>query len=295
MKMQGNLIRTIPKCLIHLILLSLGLGILLTQRVLGQTTLVELENSTSHKGSTNFQMNYTTFLSTNTTLPKRTGHQSSQEHILSMRLSPPKGTQYSLSLNLNHDFTNEREFLLRDSLFMLTGQPKSLSSSVLFIPRTAITLPFSEVSNKFSGLITALRFNPIVTLRFASENTILRNLSFVYLPSVVWNIHQYQQFINGESNNQYSISQSLSALYSLRPHIFLSLDNTYIRSFTYEGKSNDFFSFNQSISYNFSRDLSLFLGHSLGGNALALSGQESNVQFFNIENSQYYTGVSYQF
>lgn len=264
-----------------------------SSKVYGQNTLVELENSLSGSSSTKIEGTYTTFMNSNSKLPSQTGHTSSQDHLISGRLFLSSGYMISTSLWANQDFQNEKELRVRDSLLMITKPIGNLTENISFTARGGLTLPLSEQSNKFSGLITAIRFNPIISI---NANDLLTSLRVIYRPSLVYNIHEYNQQVSGESNTEYSINQRLTLLYPLTENLYLSLDNTYIRRTSYLGSETDLFSFDQSLSTNLTKNLNLFLGHNIGGNALAINGQESDVRIFDIEDgSQYYIGISYQF
>lgn len=257
-----------------------------------QNTVVELENSLSERNKLSVDGTYTTFLSSNTKTPGETDHQSSQDHILTGRLHLPDKYMLSTSFWANQSFQGERKFLVRDSLVTLTRPYGKVTENLSFIPRVALTLPLSENSNKFAGLITGLRFNPILSY---NAKEILEGLRIVYRPSVIYNIHKYETAISGDSNYQYSLNQRLTLLYPLLENLYLSLDNTYIRSISYDGTVVDFFSLDQSLSSNITESLGFFIGHNIGGNALAVNGQESDIRIYDREDSQYYIGISYQF
>ncbi|MCR9203714.1 MAG: hypothetical protein NXH75_03990 [Halobacteriovoraceae bacterium] len=232
-------------------------------------------------------------MNSNAKLPSQTEHTSSQDHLLSGRLYFSNGYMLSTSLWANQDFQNEKELRVRDSLLMLTKPIGNLTNNISFTARGGLTLPLSEQSNKFSGLITAIRFNPIFSI---NASDLIPSLRVIYRPSFVYNIHEYNQQVSGESNTEYSINQRLTILYPLLDNLYLSFDNTYIRWTSYLGSETDIFSFDQSLSTNLTKNLNLFFGHNIGGNALAINGQESDVRIFDIEDgSEYYIGISYQF
>lgn len=277
---------------IYLILLTFMALLPLTQEVYGQNTLVEIENSLSGSTSMKLEGTYTTFFNTNTKLPSQTGHTSSQDHLLSGRLYLEDGTMISTTLWANQDFQNDKDFLIRDSLLLVTKPLGKVTENISFTARGGLTLPLSKNSNEFAGLITGLRFNPIISM---NASGLIEGLSVIYRPSFIYNIHQYEQRVDGDSNYQYSINQRVTFLYPIVENLYLALDNTYIRSYSYQGSQVDFFSFDQSLSTNITKSLNLFFGHNIGGNALAINGQESDVRIYDIEDSSYYIGISYQF
>lgn len=260
--------------------------------VLAQNTLVELENTKSDEGTYSIDGNYTTFVSANAYLPDRPEHQSGQDHILVGRLHLPGKYLLSTALWLNQDFGNEKKLLVRDSLLTLTKPLGQIAPNVSFIMRGAVTMPLSKASNETNGLITAFRLNPLFNI---NASPLLKGLSVIYRPTFIYNVHEYQTSLTGRSNHEYTTSQRITFLYGLLDNLYLSLDNTYMRSWTYLGNTNDFYSFDQSLSTMITPSLSAFLGHSSGGNALNVNGQESDLRIFDTTRSSYYIGINYQF
>lgn len=260
--------------------------------VSAQNTLVELENTKSDEGTYSIDGNYTTFVSSNAYLPNRPEHQSGQDHILVGRLHLPGKYLLSTALWFNQDFNNEKELQARDSLLTLTKPVGKILPGINFIMRGAVTLPISEASNETNGLVTAFRLNPLFTLNASS---LLKGLTLIYRPSAIYNVHDFKTSLSGRSNHEYTTSQRLTFLYGLMDNLYLSLDNSYVRSWTYDGNTNDFYSFDQSLSTQITKRLSGFLGHSIGGNALNVNGQESDLRIFDTTRSSYYLGISYQF
>ncbi|GEM_PF-3142069 len=275
---------------LYLLLFLLGLSIPL--KVSAQNTLVELENTKSTQDTYSIDATYTSFVSANAYLPDRAEHQSGQDHILTGRLHLPGKYLLSTSLWLNQDYNNERKLLIRDSVLTLTKPLGKLSANINVIGRAGMTIPLSKASNETNGLITALRVNPLFIV---NANSLLEGLSLIFRPSFIFNVHDYETSLTGRSNHEYTMNQRLTILYPLLKNLYLSLDTTYIRSWTYQGNTNDFYSLDQSLSTNFTRNFSGFLGHSIGGNALNVNGQESDIRIFDTRASSYYLGISYQF
>ena len=239
-----------------------------------------------------YAVSYTTLLTTNAYSVDRPEHQSSQDHLLGGALYFADGSSLSTNFWLNQDFNNERELLTRDSLLTWSKSLGALTDNVSFAGKAAVTLPLSEVSYKTAGLLTAFRVIPVVAVNM---NQWVPGMSLVYQPAFIVNFHKYQTATSGSSNNQYSFSQRLTVYVSIVKSVSLTLDHTYVRSWTYLGSVSDFFSLDQSLGAKISERLSLFVGHSIGGGALAANGQESNIRIFDTKDSNYYLGMSYQF
>jgi len=260
--------------------------------VSAQNTLVELENIKSRGSDFKLDGTFTTFASTNTYGFDSPEKSLSQDFIFSGRLSTPGGYIISSSLWFNKDFKNERELNVRDSLVSITKPYGEIVKGISLTNRASLTLALSEFSDKTAGLITAARYNPILSHQ---ATYLLDGLTIIYRPTFIWNFHEFNNRTDGASNYQQTINQRVTLFYMATESLFLSLDNTYIKSWSYDGNTNDIYSLDQSVTYAPNRDLSFFLGHSIGGNSLAVNGQETKIEIFDTRQSQYYIGLSYQF
>ena len=275
---------------LKLMVILLSTGIL--SSVYSQNTLVELENTQNQAETLDFNSTYTTWLTNNLYKQGSSENQLSQNHILNGRLSLPGKYMISTSLWFTKDYENERKTLMRDSIVSLIRPMGTIFGEVNFTARGGLTLPFSKDSNTTAGLVTALRINPIFSY---NASKFIKNLSIIYRPSVVYNIHEFKTRTDLRSNSDYILSHRLTLAYGITNALWLSLDNTYMRAWTYSGNTNDIYSLDQSLSYNFTRDFSIFGGHSVGGNALDVNGQESDINVFDKDNSSFYLGLSYNF
>lgn len=168
------------------------------------------------------------------------------------------------------------------------------SGSVLNVAmRASFTLPWSDRSKKETELRTAVAVSPLIVYIFDPQ--VIPGLSLIAVPSVRVFSHEFRVDTAGESNTEYSTTANFIISYVIAPGYSLSLNNTYARAWTYEGEYNDQFSFDQSISILLAKGFSLFAGHSIGGSALDVNGQESNLKLFDSRESQMYGGVSYAF
>lgn len=275
---------------LKLIALLLSIGNL--SSVYSQNTLVELENTQNQADELEFNSTYTTWLTNNLYKQSSSENSLSQNHILNGRLSLPGKYMISTSLWFTKDYENERKTLIRDSIVSILKPMGQLFGAINVTARGGLTLPLSKDSNATAGLITAARVNPIFSY---NASKYIKNLSLIYRPSAVYNVHEFKTRTDLNSNTNYLFSQRLTIAYGITSKLWLSLDNTYIRSWTYSGNTNDLYSLDQSLSYNFTRDFSLFGGHSVFANALAVNGQESDINLFNKDDSSFYFGLSYNF
>lgn len=159
--------------------------------------------------------------------------------------------------------------------------------------RASFTLPWSDRSKKETSLRTAVSISPLVVYIFDPQ--VIPGLSLIATPSVRVFTHEFRVDTAGNSNTNYSAAARFIVSYVLAPSLSLSLDNSYARAWTYEGEYNDQFSFDQSLSYVLAKGFSIYVGHAVGGSALDVNGQESNLKLFDSRESQIYGGVSYAF
>jgi hypothetical protein len=276
----------------YLKLMAFLLSIGFLSSVYSQNTLVELENTQNQAETLDFNSTYTTWLTNNLYKQSSAENQLSQNHILNGRLSLPGKYMISTSLWVTKDYENERKTLVRDSIVSVLKPLGTIFGSINVTGRAGFTLPFSKDSNTTAGLITAARVNPIFSY---NASKFIKNLSLIYRPSAVFNVHEFKTRTDLRSNSNYVLSHRLTVAYGITNALWLSLDNTYMRAWTYSGNTNDIYSFDQSLSYNFTRSFSIFGGHSVGGNALDVNGQESDINVFDKDNSSFYMGLSYNF
>ncbi len=253
-----------------------------------QNTFSAQENN----GARVYSLAYTTVLSTNSYFLGRSEHQSSQTHSLRGVIYLPKAFTLSTSLGVNQDFGNEKKLLFRDGALTLASPIVGLSRNIKTTGRATVILPLSEYSSKTAGLMTAISLTPVVSI---NADKIAPDLTFFYSPTFIYRLYRYETSLDGSSNNEYGLSQNLGIAYSILDNLRLSLNQSYTRSWTHSGSTNDFFSLGQSLSAVFFKSLSLFVGHSIGQSALAANGEEFNTKIFDIKKSNYYAGMSYQF
>jgi len=75
--------------------------------------------------------------------------------------------------------------------------------------------------------------------------------------------------------------------------IQLSLEVGYNSSFNYRGTYNARFYITEKIAYVLEKSLIISLGHGNGGSTLKPNGYESNISFFNENQSWFHLGVTY--
>ena len=209
-----------------------------------------------------------------------------------MGLKLDHGIKSSLSVIMDKDLKNERTQSVRDpkiSLSKSLGKLGSISTS----GKLSFSLPMSDSSRKTTSLQTTLGSS--VSFVLDASKYITKGLTFVYVPFASMNLHEFETQSSGTINKQYTVGNSLVASYSFTDELSLSLANTYLRNFDYTGHTTDIFSFDQSITYVLPKGFDLTAGHAIGGSALAINGQESNVQLFDKDLATYYISLGFSY
>ena len=202
------------------------------------------------------------------------------------------GYRIASSIGVAKDLTGERKLLARDSSVRLIKSFGKLNEYFYLAGSAALTLPFSKASHKTAGLITRLRIAPTLIINIKD---FIPAGNLFYSPSISSSLHEFKTLSNGESNSQHSIGHSLAFGYSFLNAFYVQISGAYARRWTYEGRSNDAFSFDQSHNYTIGQGFTAVTGHSIGGNALASNGQNSDVQIFDSRESSFYMGLDYTY
>lgn len=159
--------------------------------------------------------------------------------------------------------------------------------------RNSLVLPLSDRSKEETNLRTVYTFQPVAV--YILDPALIKGLILIANPSVRAFSHKFKVDINGNSNTQYSANMSFLISYQFAGSFNLTLSQRYSRAWTYDGRSNDQFSFDQSVAYIFAGAYSVYVGHAIGGSALEVNGQDSNLKAFDSRQSQVYAGISYRF
>lgn len=205
----------------------------------------------------------------------------------------PKDFKISASIILDKELTGYREEKFRDPSISLSKKLPNLGKFVTTSAKLGTKIPLSEASKKTTSLQTSLSTS--ATAVYDASKHITKGLSFAYNAGIINNFHEFKVTTSGKSNTQRTLTNSLVIDYSINDNLGLSFDNTYYRNYTYNGNSNDFFSFDQSITYSHDLGVSVSLGHAIGGSALAINGRESNVKLFDNNDSTYYFTLAYSY
>lgn len=205
----------------------------------------------------------------------------------------PKDFKLSASFTMDKDLTGLREETFRDPSISLSKKLPNIGKHTTTSGKISTKIPVSESSRKTTSLQTALSVSGMAL--FDASKYITKGLTIGYSAGLINNFHEFKVTTSGRSNTQRTLTNSLVFDYSINDQLGLYLDNTYYRNYTYDGRSNDYFSFDQSITYSHDIGVSLSLGHAIGGSALAINGRESNVKLFDNNDSTYYFTLAYSY
>jgi hypothetical protein len=241
----------------------------------------------------NYTINLSSFLTTNLfEFQNRDDKAFANISSLSTIYNLQNGYRISSSISFIKDFTSERKTLLRDSSIRVIHSFGEIFERVTLAGTGSIRLPLSKASHTTAGLITGFTATPTFIIKVSD---LVPGLGLFYTPSLTYNVHEYKVASTGASNSQYVANNNLTLGYSFLEKFYLQISNSYGRSWSYAGNTNDSFGFDQSVLWSAGSGFTLLAGHNIGGSALAVNGQDSNLQLFGSRESTFYGGVVYTY
>ena len=275
---------------ILLILLALSASPLASEN---QTT-AELSDKKSQNGPLSFRFSLGSYIESSMhKLSDEVNGSLSNTTAMGLSFSHENGVKVGISLALDKDLRNDREENLRDIGVSVSKKLHTFSKTLSLSGILGTSIPSSENSQKGSSKLSSIRLTPVFS--YDASYDVLENLSIIYRPSFAKQFHEFKTTTSGSSNTSYSASNRLIFAYSFNDKWSMAFDNNYIRSWKYNGQYNDLFSFDQSLSYSISDNFSTSIGHAIGGSALAVNGQESDVRLFDSEASAVYFGIDFAY
>lgn len=196
------------------------------------------------------------------------------------------GMKVSGKVSGNKDFLNEREFILNDTWIklsdkILTFKAVNLSGGVkVYLPTSEKSRDVKQLNGAFATSVGLSA--PILSWGLA----IAYGLRYKYI------FYQYEVALDGNSNYEYSVGNSLSLTYKLNDQFSISSVNAYKRAFTHLGYTKDQYLFSQELAMMINTNLSVFTGHSNGGNPLAASGDHIDINITDSRESIVYMGLT---
>jgi hypothetical protein len=241
----------------------------------------------------NYQLSLSSFFDTNLyDFSDKDSKSFANSSAIALTYKLESGYRVASSISVAKNLTGERKLLARDSSIRLIKSFGKMNEYFSLVGSAALTVPLSKASHKTAGLITRLRVAPTLIFNISK---LIPGGNLFYSPSLSYSIHEFKTLSTGASNSQYSLGHSLAFGYSFLSAFYIQLSGAYSRRWTYQGRSNDSFSFDQSLNYTIGSGLTAVAGHSIGGNALASNGQDSDVQIFDSRESSFYMGLVYTY
>ncbi|MCP4914019.1 MAG: hypothetical protein GY909_12985 [Oligoflexia bacterium] len=274
-------------------ILSILLGFSNLAQASTNQTAGQVDNSSAKKAPKAWKVGLGSTFESNLQRTDSTDYSLTNTTYGSLKFTTEGGTSISTSVAIDKDLQGDREQNLRDSTLSLGRSLQKFNDETSLSGSLAFTIPLSDSSRESTGLKTAVRLRP--ALSYDASKSITEGLSITYLPSVKAYFHDYETKASGGSNTQYAVANRLVIGYSITDSLGLSLDNTYLRTWTYSGVSKDIYSLYQSLGYDVNENFALTVGHAIGGSVLAVNGQEQDIDLFDSENSTIYFDLSFSY
>ncbi|MFX3675853.1 MAG: hypothetical protein ACN6I6_02360 [bacterium] len=265
-----------------------ALSLVSHQLVLAQTSVKKVDSKKAEiKESAKFSGSATTYI--NSGLQKFDSVQSSQsaDFALALRLAT-ENISFGLNSSMSKGLTGERDFTFNNVALSAAKSLWKSEKDLSVSGKLSLTLPFSERSKDYQKLITGVATSVPVVYKATDSITL------AYIPTVGVNFHRAEVALNGSSNYQYTVTNTLNADFALSDRFTFSALGQYSRLITYRGNTRDAYKFEQSLSYDFS-PYTVAIGHSMGGTPLAANGIETEVKLFDSNQSTVYGqfGISF--
>lgn len=250
---------------------------------IAEITPVKKAGKISGSLSSTFQTNTQEFNSKDDSL--------SNSYSLGLSYNINETYKVSGSLTYNKDLANSFEDTFSDTKITLSGKTFELAQNLSFRPSVTGVLPSSEVSRRGDKLQLGVEINPSVSYKISDS------VSLAYNPRVVKNFHEFTTNEAGSNNTEYKLLQFLSLAYSYNEKISLSALVVHSSSWSYLGtERTPSFLTNLEIGYGLSKELSVALGTNVGGSLVDQEqGPDSNIEFYDENNSNYYASFAFIF
>jgi hypothetical protein len=200
----------------------------------------------------------------------------------------------SLSNTMSKDLENKYEESFYDSRLTYT-RSKLVNYKNMTINLGLIgVIPVSDKSVKRDRLTTAIEVSPTSIFDMAAY---VPGLTFIYIPRIRKNFHEFKTDINGGNLNEYSMINILVGQFSFNEKISFSSTIVYVLSRSYTESNNDSaYLTSQDLSYSFNQTYSANVGIETGGQIRQLErGQDENIKFFDKDTTAFYAGFNLKF
>ncbi|MBI3535311.1 MAG: hypothetical protein HY072_07485, partial [Deltaproteobacteria bacterium] len=193
--------------------------------------------------------------------------------------------------NIQKELVADRETKILKSDLGITYGPVHLNPHLSLTPKLGFILPLDYKKRVYESLILGLRSGIKLDANFT-------RIQPAYEISGTRFLHRYSTALNTKTNLKYQLSQKISfditpELTPLQP-LVLSSALSLVSAWTYFGTLLNRFEWNQEASYELNSHLALLLGISNSGDLLKANGYESNIAFWNENQTTYYFSLSFK-
>lgn len=208
-----------------------------------------------------------------------------------VRVNLKINSQYSLraqggySQDLNYPEAND----FSDTALNLVQSPAKWGKYLLGGFRLGLGIPTSKDSHVRQNLYASVSTG--ITL-IVNPELLANGLEIAGSLSLGKNFHQYETALDGKVNTQYSTSQGLSLGYNFASGLSLSANLMQKNTWSYQNVVRHSFDISEELSYQINSTWAASLGHSNSGSTLRPNGSDSNIQFFNDNNSIVYASTT---
>ncbi len=208
-----------------------------------------------------------------------------------MRINLKINNKYSLraqggySQDLKYPESND----FSDTSLNLQQSPSNWGKYLMGGFRLGLGIPTSKDSHIRQNLYASVSTG--LTL-IANPDLLPKDLEIAGTLSLGRNFHQYETALDGRVNTQYSTSQSLGLTYNFNSKLSLSTTFMQRNTWSYQNVVRHSFDISEELSYQFNSTWVASLGHSNSGSTLRPNGADSNIQFFNDNNSFVYASTT---
>lgn len=159
---------------------------------------------------------------------------------------------------------------------------------------TSLVYPTTEASKMHDEMYAGLELSPRLDFDF---NKYVRSLSFTYIPRYRRRFHKYTSNRSGEYMVNESLLQFFVMSLGLSDRIGFQSTLVYVQSSRYDGaRLDDSYLTVQELQYQYNKTVGFNLGVQTGGSIINPErGQAKNIEIFDENLSEFYTGANVVF
>lgn len=217
-------------------------------------------------------------------------HQASMDAILEPQLPISDSLKLVGKIWGTQALTGERKTDMQDvTLGATLRKPLVISSALGYLPSISTLFPASYASREEASLRLAVGMTHRLILKAAD----ILNLS--YRAGLTRYFFEFSTAASGSANPEWRLLHRGDLEWSISDRLKLAIAGIVSSYWSYEGNPWTSFEGVQELSFQWSEQVSLAMGHSNSGSAFKPNGVDSNVALFDNESSTVYGGVTVSF